>query len=406
MAMKTYRKNIPDGMRDMVYGEIKTVKELSDTLIGLYQKKGYSEVVTPTIEYFDVFNIENSVIAEENMFKMTDLSGRLVVLRPDNTTPMARIASTRLKNAPSPIKLCYSQNVYRILHGYSGKRCEFTQTGIEILGGDTFKSDIECLINALTSLKKASLCFGNDIEYKLEIGHAGFAKALIDSLCLDETEKELALGYVEAKNSSNVEFLSTSHGNFEEAIKLIRQFPRLFGSKEVLDKARALCQGIEQANSALDYLSEIYTVLEDAGFAENITIDLSIVHELDYYTGLVFRGYIDGAGEAVLGGGRYDTLLENFSEKLPATGFGVNISVIADSLGRKYGENTGEKVKTIVHYEKETLSKAIAFIEKSDEICELSCFDDFQYTLSYAKAKSIKRAVRICKGNITEVHDL
>ncbi|MBQ8759047.1 MAG: ATP phosphoribosyltransferase regulatory subunit, partial [Clostridia bacterium] len=366
--MKTYRKNIPDGMRDMVYGEIKTVKEIGERLLSLYQKRGYAEVVTPTIEYFDVFNIENRVIAEESMFKMTDKTGKLVVLRPDNTTPMARIAATRLKNAPKPIKLCYNQNVYRIMHGYSGKRSEFTQTGIEILGGDTFKADIECLTGALTSLKEASTYFGKDIDYKLEIGHAGFAKALLDSLSLDETEKELALSYVEAKNSSNVEFLSANHGNLDEAIKLIRQIPRLFGSKEVLDKARALCGGIEEANTALDYLSQIYTVLENAGFAQNITIDLSIVHEMEYYTGLVFRGYIDGAGEAVLGGGRYDTLLENFGEKTGATGFGINVSVIADSLGRKMERTADEKVQVIIHYEPSTVAKALDYAEKCDKI--------------------------------------
>ncbi len=404
--MKTYRKNIPDGMRDLVYSEIKTVKEIGESLISLYQKRGYAQVVSPTIEYFDVFNIENRVIAEESMFKMTDKSGKLVVLRPDNTTPMARIAATRLKNAPKPVKLCYNQNVYRIMHGYSGKRSEFTQTGIEILGGDTFKADIECLTGALTSLKEASSYFGKGIDYKLEIGHAGFAKALLDSLDLDETEKELALSYVEAKNSSNIEFLSSNHGNLEEAIRLIRQIPRLFGSKEVLDKARELCVGINDANTALDYISEIYTVLENAGFAQNITIDLSIVHEMEYYTGLVFRGYIDGAGEAVLGGGRYDTLLENFGEKTGATGFGVNVSVIADSLGRSSERADRETASVLIHYEKSTVAKALDYAEKCDKICEFSCFDSFEDTLEYAKAKGISTVVRICEGNMTEVRDI
>ena len=118
--MSIRRKNIPDGMRDMVYGEIKTVKEIGESLLSLYQKRGYAEVVTPTIEYFDVFNIENRVIAEESMFKMTDKSGKLVVLRPDNTTPMARIAATRLKNVPKPIKLCYNQKHFQAdyVYGY------------------------------------------------------------------------------------------------------------------------------------------------------------------------------------------------------------------------------------------------------------------------------------------------
>lgn len=402
--MKTYRKNIPDGMRDLVYGEIKTVKELSDKLLGLYQKRGYAEVVTPTMEYFDVFNIENRIIAEESTFKMSDRNGKLVVLRPDNTTPMARFAAVRLKNAPKPIKLCYSQNVFRIMHGYSGKRSEFTQTGVEILGGDTFKADIECLTGALTSLKEASSCFGENVNYKLEIGHAGFAKALIDSLGLDETEKELALGYVEAKNSSNVEFLSGGE-NLDRAIKLIRRIPRLFGSKEIIDSARELCSGIDEANSALDYLSEIYSVLENAGLASNVTIDLSIVHEMEYYTGLVFKGYIDGAGEAVLGGGRYDTLLENFGEKNGATGFGVNVSMIADSLGKNSKTVSEETAKVVVHYDCEMLAKALEYSELCTKMCELSCFDKFEDTVAYAKAKGIPTVVRICK-NVTEVCDI
>jgi ATP phosphoribosyltransferase regulatory subunit len=193
------RKNIPDGMRDMIFTENKTEKKLGERISALYEKRGYGSVSTPALEYYDVFNFDSQTIAEENMFKLTDKSGRLVVIRPDNTTPLARIAATRLKNAPKPIKLCYNQNVYRIMHGYSGKRSEFTQTGIEILGGDTFKADIECITGALTSLKEASAYFGEGIDYKLEIGHAGFAKSLLDSLALDETEKELALSYVEAK---------------------------------------------------------------------------------------------------------------------------------------------------------------------------------------------------------------
>lgn len=393
--MRNSGKNIPDGMRDLVYGEIKTVKELGERLLGLYQKRGYAEAVTPTIEYFDVFNIENRIIAEESMFKTTDKSGKLVVLRPDNTTPMARFAAARLKNAPKPIKLCYNQNVFRIMHGYSGKRSEFTQTGIEIIGGDTFKADIECLTEAIASLREIGAYCGEN-KYKLEIGHAGFAKALLESLDLGGEEKELALEYVEAKNSSKIEFLNSGRGNLEEAIGLIRKIPRLFGSKEIIDKARELCRGVPDANSALDYLSEIYSVLETAGLADNVTIDLSIVHEMEYYTGLVFKGYIIGAGEAVLGGGRYDTLLENFGDKTGATGFGVNVSVIADSIGKNKNGVMEEKAETIVHYESGNLAKALEYAERCRGKCELSCFENFGDTVEYAKAKGIPTVVRIC----------
>ncbi|MGN1121492.1 MAG: ATP phosphoribosyltransferase regulatory subunit [Eubacteriales bacterium] len=399
--MKTYQKNIPDGMRDMVYGEIKTVRQLGDRLLDLYQNRGYTEVVTPTVEFFDVFNVRGRVIAEENMFKLTDKSGRLVVLRPDNTTPMARIASTRLKNAPKPVKLCYNQNVFRVLHGYSGKRSEFTQTGIEILGGEPFKADLECVSGALASLKEISSFFGG-IRYKLELGHAGFAMALVDSLGLDETEREMALDYVEAKNSSAIEFLSNSRENVEQAIRLLRRIPRLFGGKEVFGKARELCEGVPAANTALDYLSQVYAVLENSGLAEGVTIDLSIVHEMEYYTGLVFRGYIDGTGETVLGGGRYDTLLENFGEPAPATGFGINISVIADKLAKNPENDGSGRVQCLIHYDPDHLAEALRYAENCGKICELSCFDRFEDTLSYAAQKGIATIVRVCGGGVIE----
>ena len=139
------RKNIPDGMRDMIYSENKTEKSLGERIRSLYEKRGYGSVVSPALEYYDVFNYDSQTIGEENMFKLTDKSGRLVVLRPDNTTPMARIAATRLMNAPRPLKLCYNQNVYRVSGDYSGKRSEFAQTGIEIIGGSTGKADLEAI---------------------------------------------------------------------------------------------------------------------------------------------------------------------------------------------------------------------------------------------------------------------
>ena len=112
--MSITRKNIPEGMRDMIEAENRPVKVLGENLVSMYENAGYMNVVTPTLEYFDVFNFDNQTIPEENMFKLTDKSGRLVVLRPDNTTPMARIAATRFKNAVLPIKLCYNQNVFRM----------------------------------------------------------------------------------------------------------------------------------------------------------------------------------------------------------------------------------------------------------------------------------------------------
>lgn len=398
------RKNIPDGMRDMIFSENKTEKNLGERISALYEKRGYGSVSTPALEYYDVFNFDSQTIAEENMFKLTDKSGRLVVIRPDNTTPMARIAATRLKNAPRPLKLYYNQNVFRISGDYSGKRSEFSQTGIEIIGGSSDKADLEAIVTALRTLREMGDFYGGGINYKLELGHARFCRALIDSFGLDEDKKETVKKYIGAKNSSSLEVL---FGEDEDAcgiMETIRKIPRLYGGKSVISKARELCRGVVDAEEALDYLEKVYDILDMNGFSENISIDLATINDMDYYTGIVFRGYLDYTGDVILGGGRYDNLMSNFGENEGATGFGVNISLVADKLSRAVGTGEATVRKTLVHYsDMSLLSKAMNYIENSGEVCVLSCFDTTADAIENAKASGISRVVEITDGGISEV---
>lgn len=402
--MSIRRKNIPDGMRDMIFCENKTEKNLGDRISALYEKRGYGSVATPALEYYDVFNFDSQTIAEENMFKLTDKSGRLVVIRPDNTTPLARIAATRLKSAPRPLKLCYNQNVYRISGDYSGKRSEFSQVGIEIIGGSSDKADLEAIVTALRTLREIGDFYGGGVAYKLELGHARFCNALIDSLSLSDDKKETVKKYISAKNSSSLEVLFGGDEDAKNIMETIRIIPRLYGDKSVIARARELCKGVVDAENALDYLESVYDILDSNGFSENISIDLATDNDMDYYTGIVFKGYLDYTGEAILGGGRYDNLMSNFGENEGATGFGVNLSLVADKLSRVMG--TGEKAvrKTLVHYESmKLLSKAMSYIENSGEVCVLSCFDDVADAIENAKNGGISRVVEITDGGISEV---
>ena len=402
--MNTRRKNIPDGMRDMIYTENKTEKKLGERISALYEKRGYGSVATPALEYYDVFNFDSQTIAEENMFKLTDKSGRLVVIRPDNTTPMARIAATRLKNAPRPLKLYYNQNVFRISGNYSGKRCEFAQTGIEIIGAAADKADLEAIVTALRTLREMGDFYGGGIKYKLELGHALFCKALIDSFGLNEEQRETVTKYISAKNSSSLEVLLGDCENAKEIMQTVRELPRLYGTKSVIVKARELCKGVADAEKSLDYLESIYDILDCNGFSENISIDLATVNDMDYYTGIVFRGYLDYIGEAILGGGRYDNLMSNFGESEGATGFGVNLSLVADKLSRIIGQEQESDRKTLVYYgDVKLLSKANSYIENNSEICILSCFENKEQAIEYAKKSEISRVVEINADGICEV---
>lgn len=402
--MSIRRKNIPDGMRDMIFTENKTEKNLGERISALYEKRGYGSVSTPALEYYDVFNFDSQTIAEENMFKLTDKSGRLVVIRPDNTTPLARIAATRLKNAPRPLKLCYNQNVYRISGDYSGKRSEFSQVGIEIIGGSPEKADLEAIVTALRTLREMGDFYGGGISYKLELGHAQFCRALLDSFGLDDEKRLAVTKYISAKNSSSLDVIFGEGEEMKNIMEKVRRIPRLYGSKSVISKARELCAGVLEAESALDYLEKVYDILDENGFSENISIDLATVNDMDYYTGVVFRGYLDYTGETVLGGGRYDNLMSNFGENEGATGFGVNLSLVADKLSRVMGLCEDMTRKNLVYYgDTKLLSKAMNYIENNSDICVLSCFDSVEGAIENAKQGGFSRVVEITADGISEV---
>ena len=327
--MNRYSKNIPDGTADIIFDKTLYIKKAVGMFNKVYEELDYKEIITPTIEYYDVFDFCGQPIPQETMYKMTDNNGRLLVLRPDNTTPIARVVATKLRDkfdGKNYLKIYYNQNVFRANDGYSGRKSETFQSGVEIIGINGIKTDVFYIETAIKILKSTG------VKFKLEIGHAGFYKSIVDSMDLSEKEKEAVKSYIESKNSGEINRVDG------EKYEIIRKIPQLFGGYEVIEKARVLAGGNKEAQKVLDYLYELYKILSDAGYGEHIIIDLGIVHEIDYYTGLVIGGYVEGIGESVLVGGRYDNLIASFGIDLPAVGFAVNVNLIAKAL-----EKAGEK---------------------------------------------------------------
>jgi len=329
-----FNLNIPEGTRDVIFDEAERYAEITEKLAEVYRGIGFREIKTPALEYYDVFDTHSRFIKQENMYKLTDNNGRLLVLRPDNTMPIARIAATKLKNAPMPQKLYYNQSIYRINSDYTGRRNEVMQSGIEIIGESGTDGDFSCITTAFKSLGALKTGF------KLEIGHVGFYNALIKETGLDEDENRTIRKYVDAKNSVQ---LSGYAG--ERRLAKILRLPSLYGGSEVLEEAARLAEGNEEAMETLRYLSELYDKLCKAGYSENLLIDLGMVHSIDYYTGIVFRGYIDGAGGAVLSGGRYDRLLNDFGADLPAVGFAIDVSTAAETKKADVEKEQKRKVR-------------------------------------------------------------
>ena len=339
--------NIPDGAADIIFGQTLYIKKAIELFCDIYEQQNFREIITPALEYYDTFCFAGQPIAQEMMYKLSDISGRLLVLRPDSTTPVARVVSTKLSD--DFVKVYYNQNVFRINAGYSGKKSEIIQSGVEIIGANGIKTDLHYIETALKILKSTGL------NFKLEIGHVG--------VCI----------------------------------------PLLFGGIEVIEQARQLAyiKDNKKANEILDYLQRLYNILDNAGYSEHIIIDLGIEHEIDYYTGLVIGGYVEGIGESVLSGGRYDNLIANFGRDLPAVGFAVNVNLIAAALEKAkrftaLDENL--KIDEIVHYAAENYAAAACYVNKRQLAginAELSCFDSIDKTKEYAAKMKIENVVYI-----------
>lgn len=391
MIKNKQNKNIPDGTRDIIYEEAKLYTEISNRFNEVYEHAGFKQIMTPAIEYYDVFDYAGQAINQEEMYKLTDNNGRLIVLRADNTTPAARVAATKLRNSGLMQKLYYNQNVYRITGDYSGKRNEIFQSGVEIIGCNGIKNDLICIMTAIDTLKSLN------IKFKIEIGHVGYFNALMNELQISDNDAELIRSYVNNKNAVSLNVM-----NKIKDYDKIRRIPFLFGGEDVLAEAEKLAGNNNDALHALNYVRELYMLLTSAGYGDNIMIDMGIVHQIDYYTGVVFGGYIEGAGEPVLTGGRYDNLINNFDYNVPATGFAINVCLVADAMKNNMSCATSNEY--IIHFTPDKVLEAVRF-HQTNVNSEYSGFDCYDDTVKYAKAKNIKYIVNINETGM-EVNEL
>lgn len=323
--MKRYSKITPEGSRDFLFEECDDRRKVEHTLADLFKEKNYRKVMTPAIEYFDVFKSDNTGIEPEEMFKLSDSKGRTTVLRPDNTMPIARMVATRLKSEDFPVRLYYNQTVFVRSKDLNGRTNEIPQSGIEFIGDGSLKADIEVIAMAVESLKRCDLN-----SFKLEIGNAAFFNAILNKMNISDTTKADICNLIEGKNYAALGDLLDRIGSSKETA-VIKKLPRLFGSVDVIDEAKALYDD-DSAVEALDYLRNVYDALCDAGLKDYIMLDLGLVNRSNYYTGVIFHGYAEGSGLTVLTGGRYDNLLGEFGMCAPAIGFGVDVSALCEAI--------------------------------------------------------------------------
>ena len=394
--MKRYDLITPEGTKDLLFEDCAMRRSLEEKLSKIFKSKGYCEIVTPGLEFFDVFNLNSRYFPQESMYKLVDNKGRLLVVRPDSTMPIARVAATRLRDAELPLILFYRQNVYRNKPVMRGRSDEIHQMGIELIGSDSKRADLEVLSSAIEVL--SSLESDN---FRFELGDIGFFRELVNKLDTDISTKEEIRSLIEVKNYPALNDLLDSIGD-NEITNALKQLPRLFGGEEVLDKAAQIYND-EKINKIISDLRGIYNCLTQLGYNEKITIDLGIVNKLDYYTGVVMKGYLQGYGDAVLSGGRYNKLLAEFGYDVPATGFAVNVDAVAKVM-KQSNTYSAPVADVIVYGEDGFVMEAISYANKlrgDGLVVENSVFASYDETKAYAENKKIKKAVYVGK-NISE----
>ena len=308
-------------------------------------------------------------------------------MRPDSTIPIARLAATKLQDYSLPIRLYYCQSVYRMGTLMNGASHEIRQMGVELLGAAEGRADLEILALGAQSLADCGVA-----DYRLELGHIGIFKVLLNALEATASQKEAITGFIESKNYQALDGALAQLSPSEEGCLLAR-LPHLFGGVEIFDECRALFAdyGDERLMQAVADLERVCRTLDRLGVAQKIIVDLGLVGQPDYYTGIIFRGYIEDAGAAVLSGGRYDNLLGEFGRRLPAIGFGVQVDLIADALLKQQGFRQQAQVLVLAQSE-EYVAQSLAFMQSLDRqglACEYALAETVQEAREYARAKGI-----------------
>jgi ATP phosphoribosyltransferase regulatory subunit len=307
---------------------------------------------TPTIEFFDVFGGESGLIKQESMYKFCDSKGRLLVLRPDMTVPVARVAATKLKDEVFPLKCCYIGNTFSFDELGGGRQNEFTQAGCEILGVNSPEVDSEVVAMAIETIKATGLG-----EFQIDIGQVDFFKGLMEESGLSGDEIEQVRELIDLKDFVGVEQLMEHHKVKEALRNLILDIPKLFGTKDILQRINYRDIG-ERATKALENIKAVLEILEDRNLAQYVSIDLGMVQSMNYYTGIVFRGYTYGVGFPILSGGRYDKLVSKFGKDYEATGFSLGINMILMALERQKKLQSTDGGGCLVTYEPKSRSLA------------------------------------------------
>lgn len=319
----------PRGFRDVLFQEAAEREVVSRAVSDVFTAWGYSPVETPVVEEHETLVVGVGSSAERGTFRLFDLDGSLLALRPEMTVPIARVAASRLADEPGPHRVRYVAPVFREYASLRGQSRQFTQAGVEFVGARGAAADAEVIALAVEALAASGLeSFGISI---------GTVEVLRDLIASAGMSAEWGCSVIAAAHERNLVALDTlaAYGDVpaDVAAALVAS-PRIRGGKEAFEECGALLAACGCADT-LANLRETYRILEELGYGEHVTVDFGIMRSFDYYTGFVLEAYAPGLGLPLGGGGRYDGLLAAFGAPAPAAGFALGLERVMIALAEQ-----------------------------------------------------------------------
>jgi len=315
----------PRGFRDVLPAEAAEREVLVVRVSELLSAWGYGRVETPVVERLDILEAAAGSL-EGTAFRLVDLDGRLLALRPDLTVPIARLVASRFAEQPGPFRLRYVADAFREHESLRGQARQFTQVGAELIGSAGPAADAEIITLLVETLRAAGL-----ERFTVAVGSVEVFSAIIEAADMPEAWGRSVMDAAHERNLVELGRLAAEPGVATAASAALRAVPRIRGGREAVEQCRAATAGCD-CDDALDALGETFELLEAAGAADNVLLDFSVMRMFGYYTGIVLEAYAPGVGVPLAGGGRYDRVLEQFGVPAPAAGFALGLERLTIAL--------------------------------------------------------------------------
>ena len=290
----------------------------------LYGKYGYKPFKMSKFEEYEFYIQNKDFLVSDRIIAFNDTSGKLLALKPDVTLSI-------IKNGEDvegfKQKVCYNENVYRVSENTHHFK-EIMQTGVECIGNIKLYDIFEIIVMAAESLSLISE------DFVLEVSHLGLLSSLLDRICQNVTFKQQALKYISDKNAHDLARICDENGVNESDKQTLEKFINIYGErKSVLQELDALSDYIN--TDSINTLKTLSNMLDNLSYSGKIKFDFSAVSDMNYYNGIVFKGYINGLSQSVLSGGQYDNLLYKMGRKSGAIGFAIYLDLLDDLSDEK-----------------------------------------------------------------------